>query len=93
MLSEHGRNGNVTLWSKSAMDDMPDSELMAFCRIVVSGLGQLFPENRDGIDTGGGFGERDIWVKYGDREFILTVRESIVSKRLSLESERNARHD
>lgn len=47
---------------------MVGSEIEQFLRCIV--------DHGTGVDTGGGFGQRDIWATVQGKEYIITIRPS-----------------
>ncbi len=64
---------------KLSFIDPPSGEVMSVATYIKGALG-LVADEGTGIDTGGGFSQRDMWVKIDGKEFMITVSEAGGSK-------------
>lgn len=64
----------MSMTDYSADFQPPPADVMGVASRIADFLQGEVADKGTGIDSGGGFGQRDLWVKVGGIEYLITVR-------------------
>lgn len=75
-MSEKEKRARIMSELMKIVVDPPSSEVQALGMLMKHWLETEMSDNGSAVDSGGGMGQYDLWVKFGGEELYISIKQS-----------------